>query len=203
MAVAPLSVSNSTIKVMNAALAELGVSPITSFSDNSIAARTGNALFADVLEACLAAYPWRFARDRREAPALPGPAPAPWSRRFSIPTSMITILSVYEDEQKIVFDRFGQSITTMTTEGFAGSIWIEGTVSVTPDLWAGYFRRAFIVQLAADMAMPITQDENLAAFHGQRAAAFMAYAKSRDAQGRTPSRIDTKMFIRNRRRFSF
>ena len=47
--------------------------------------------------------------------------------------------------------------------------------------------------------MPITQDERTAAFTLQQAENEMLRARSRDAQGRTPSRLDTKTFIRARR----
>lgn len=200
MAVAPLSVSNSNIKVMNAALAELGVNPISTFLDNSIAARTGNAMYADVLESALSAYPWRFARDRREMQRLVDAAPPPWESVWQLPAAVLNVVAVYEEDQKVLFDRFGTKIVTMTSEAYGGTLWVEGTVSVDPSLWAGYFRRAFIVALAAAVAMPITQDEGLAAYKSQEARALMEFAKTRDAQGRTPSRIDTKMFIRNRRR---
>jgi hypothetical protein len=60
-AMSALSVSNSTIKAMNAALAHIGVPEITSFLDESLPARVGNLLFEDTLENALSQYPWRFA----------------------------------------------------------------------------------------------------------------------------------------------
>ena len=58
---------------------------------------------------------------------------------------------------------------------------------------------SFILQLAASIAMPITQDEQTAGFLNQEAERMMLRARSRDAQGRTPSRLDTKMFVKARR----
>ena len=196
---APLSVSNSKIKVMNAALAELGVNPITSFLDNSIAARTGNALFDDVLEAALSGYPWRFARDRVQLTRLVAVAPPPWQTVWQLSNTALAVHAIYEDDQQVLFDRFGQKIMTMTSETSTAQIWAEITAAVPPDQWAGYFRRAFILHLAAALAMPITQSDQMEQRLLMASREAMALAKSRDAQGRSPSRIDTKMFIRARR----
>jgi len=195
----PLSSSNSSIKVMNAALAELGISPITTFLDNSIAARTGNALFNDILEEALSSYPWRFARDRITLAALPGDAPAPWNGMFALPTSALAVHSIWEDDQKAAFDVYGRKVALMAAFDTSAVIKADVTITVDPSLWPGYFRRAFILKLAAAICMPITQDERTAGFALQRGERSMMQARSRDAQGRTPSRIDTKGFIRARR----
>ena len=199
MTVAPLSISTSSIKILNAALAEIGVEPVGSFSENSIAARTGNTLFSDVLEGALAAYPWRFARDRVEVQRLNETAPAPWSGLYQLPGSALSVHSVYEGDQKTVFDVFGRKIAVMVPDAAPNKVWAEVTAFVDPDQWASHFRRAFTLELAAALAMPITQDERLAGMKRAEARDAMAYAKSRDAQGRSPSRIDTKMFVRARR----
>ena len=47
--------------------------------------------------------------------------------------------------------------------------------------------------------MPITQDKETAAFLAQQGETMMIKARSRDAQGRTSTRLDTKLFIKNRR----
>lgn len=197
---APLSVSNSKIKVMNAALAELGVNPITTFLDNSIAARTGNALFDDILEAALSEYPWRFARDRVQLTQVAIAAPPPWQSLWQLSNTALAVHAIYENDQQVLFDRFGTKIATMTVTTAPVQVWAEITASVSPDQWAGYFRRAFILHLAAALAMPITQSEQVEQRLIGLAREAMALAKSRDAQGRSPSRIDAKMFIRARRR---
>jgi hypothetical protein len=196
---APLSVSNSKIKVMNAALAVLGVNPITSFLDNSIAARTGNALFDDTLEAALSGYPWRFARDRVKLTRVNEDAPPPWQTVWQLTSTALAVHSIYEDDQQVLFDRFGTKIVTMTGPTSTAEIWAEITAAVVPDQWAGYFRQAFVLTLASTICLPITQNEQLDAQTAAKAEKAMIFAKSRDAQGRSPSRIDTKMFIRARR----
>lgn len=199
MTTAPLSPSTSTIRVLNAALAELGVSPVGSLSENSLAARTGNAIFADILEGALTGYPWRFARDKLPLTALAETAPPPWAAVYAFPAAALAVHSVSEGDQTTVFDVFGRKIVTMSAAGGGATVWAEVTVHIDPDQWSPHFRRAFILDLAAALAMPITQDERMAQIKRAEARDAFAYAKSRDAQGRSPSRIDTKLFIRARR----
>lgn len=196
---APLSISNSKIKVMNAALAELGVKPITTFLDNSLAARTGNALFDDILEAELSGYPWRFARTRIRLNQLADEPPPPWQSVWQLGNTALSVHAIYEGDQQVMFDRFGNKIVLMCGPNTAAQIWAEICEAVPPDQWAGYFRRAFVLKLAAALAMPVTQSDQMEQRLIELSTAAMAYAKSRDAQGRSPSRIDTKMLIRARR----
>lgn len=196
---APLSVSNSNIKVANAALAEIGVGGISSFSQNSLAARTANALYADAVEYVLGSYPWRFARDRVQLVRLSETPPPPWSGLYRLPTEALAVHSVLEGEQRTVFDVFGRKIAVMVPGDAPTEVWAEITNTVGPDQWPGYFRRAFITYLAGVFSMPITQDEKITILKKEEAATMLARAQSRDAQGRTPSRINTKGFIHARR----
>ena len=197
MTVTPLSPSNSSLKVMNAALAQIGVPAISSFTENTLAARVGNLIYSDVLENSLAEYPWRFARDRVQIYQSGHVAPKPWTHVYTIPAAAIAIISINVDGYSVPFDRFGNNIATNqigTTQVFA-----DITLVTTPDVWPGYFRRAFTMELAASLAIPITQDAQTAGGFKQVADGMMLRARSRDSQGRTPSRLDTKLFIRARR----
>jgi len=199
MSVTPLSVSNSSLKVMNSALAQIGVEEISSFSDTTQQAKVGNRLFADILESALASYPWRFARDRVTLVRNVTVAPKPWTGCYTIPSSTVTLLTVYEDDHICSFDRFGPNIVVNADASSTSVFSAEITASVNADQWSGAFRRAFVMLLAASIAMPITQDEQTAGFLNQEAERMMLRARSRDAQGRTPSRLDTKLFVKARR----
>lgn len=195
-----LSVSNNSIKVMNAALTELGIEPISAFTDNSIAARTGNTTFADVVEEVLSLYPWRFARDvqtlQADAQATP---PAGWESMWPLPDAALVVHSVHADDVRQEFDVFGRNVALNVDPDGAAVVKAEVTIYVDPSLWPGYFRRAFIVHFASTMAMPLTQDESMMERLRMSAARQLAVAKTRDAQGRTPTRIDASLLIRRRR----
>lgn len=199
MALTPLSISDSTIKIYNAALAKIGVPKISAFTDNSLAARTGNALMADVLEAVFAAYPWRHARVQAVLARNAGDAPKPWQGSYALPTEALAVRKVFEDGQSVLFDVFERNVVTMTSATSTAVITAEFTAYTTPDKWPGYFRDGLTWAIAAQVAMPITQDEKTAQWAADMSRSSLAMAKSRDAQGRSPNRIDTKGFIRARR----
>jgi len=199
MPATPLAASTSTVTVANAALAELGIKPISNFDETSLAARTLNTNFTNILEEVLGSYPWRFTRQRAELTRLVDPAPAPYESLYQIPAGTLNVITVYEGEQKVLFERFEDRIATFTPESSTDTVEAEISATVGPDQWPAYFRRAFILTLAGALAMPLTQDERTAAYFQSEGEKKILRAQSRDAQGRTPSRIDTKLFIRRRR----
>lgn len=194
-----LSISDSDVKVYNAALALLGVRPVGSLLEQSIAGRTGNTLYLDTLEDALS-YPWRFAVKTLPVQKLEEAPQTDWDAYYAIPNEMIALRTVWAGDRRVAFDVFEQKIALRGIEVGTEQVRAEGSCIVGPTGWPGYFRAAFITHLAAVVAMPITQDERLASFWAQQAETKMLRAKSIDAQGRTPQRLDTRAFIRARRR---
>ncbi|WP_138469868.1 hypothetical protein [Poseidonocella sp. HB161398] len=196
-----LSVSNSTIKVMNAALAELGVPPISNFTDNSMTARTGNAKFLDTLEGAITAYRWRFAQQVVTLQQSGGvQLPPDFHSAWRIPREAAAVHVAYADDLRVRWDVMGEDVLIAWPYAKTPAVTVEASVVKPPEGWPGHFRRYFIPLLAAELAMPITQDEGLAAGLLQLAEQRFELAKSRDAQGRSPRRIDTSAFLKARRR---
>lgn len=196
---ATLSVSNSDIKVANAALNELGINPITSFTDGNKTARTINMAFADVVEEALSLYPWRFARATRIIQRLSKTPPPEWEGVFGMPTEAVALQKVWVDDGDTKFDTNADGILVNVGASSSAVVKADITIYMTADKWPGFFRRGFIFYLASALAMPLTQDENLAVAMEKKAMARIAVAKSRESQARTAPRIDTKTFIRQRR----
>lgn len=191
-------VSSTALEIANAALLDLGIRAITSFDDASQTARTVKAIYENVKEEALGAYPWRFARGQYRLLRC-ADAPVPWESAYDIDTSILNIITVYEGDQKVLFERKGQQIVTMTSENSTDDMWAEVTFNTAEDEWPAYFRQAFIQHLAASLAMPLTKDDKLRQIYEQSAFRRMQVAKSRDAQGNTPPMLDTKTFVRARR----
>lgn len=196
---AVLSTSNNDLKVMNAALALLGKKKIGSFTETSLAARTGNALYADTLEEALSIYPWRFARDRVEIQRSNKTPPEPWTGLYTLSNNDLAVVNVYRGDFPTKFDIFGRLVAVNNDANSTDKIYAEVTRMIGPDQWASYFRKPFIQMLAGVLAMPVTQDEKTAVYHTDKAEKMMKLAQSRDAQGRTPSRIDTGLLVRAKR----
>jgi len=199
MAVAPLSNSDSAIKVSNAALNVLGLTPISSFLDNNLKARTLNVMYADAIEEALSVFPWRFNRAQAVLARLADNPPANWEGIYAKPSGALIVHKVMIDDSDAQFDVFENGIAVNVSSTSTAVVKAEYGTYQTPDKWPGYFRLAAIWHLASQIAMPITQDERTAENAMRVALSKIALARSRDAQGRTPSKVDTSLFIRAKR----
>ena len=190
--------ATTALEIANAALLELGIRSITAFTDATQTARTVNALYENVKEEVLGGYPWRFARGQVTLLRC-AQAPVPWESAYEIGEDVLNIITVYEGDQKVVLERMGDTIVTMTGEESTDTMTAEVTNNVDESLWPAYFRQAFVLHLAAALAMPLTKDDKLRQLYEENSYRRMQIAKSRDSQGNTPARIDTKAFLRARR----
>ncbi len=198
-----LSASDSNTKIMNAALALIGANAITSFLDDSLEARTGNALFEDTLENALSMYPWRFAQRTVLLSRLSETPHDPWEGFYQIPGGMRVVRRVLVGTSTVhsdaEFDVFERRVAVKVASTSTELVYAVGTYMVDPGQWPGYFRLPFIQFLASVICVPITQDEDRADMLQRDAQNGFARGASRDSQGRTPQRLDTKSFIRARR----
>jgi len=128
-----------------------------------------------------------------------GDAPAPWQGLYTKPHDLLTIRKVFVDGNVAAFDVFEGNVAVKVPRGSEEIVSVEGTVIVAPDKWPGYFRQPFILLLAAAICVAITQDERRAQSLLQMGGRDLARAASKDGQGRTQRRLDTGLFIRNRR----
>lgn len=192
-----IGTSESVLKVANAALIELGIAPLDSLSGNTITHRTIDAVYGDEVEGQIESYPWRFARERVTLRRADGEVPEPWGAAYLVPMNALSIITLWENGFNVRFERMGQELFT-EGQGSTAVAQAEITVAAHPDKWSATFRKAMIISLAARLAMPLTQDEALALFLEQKAARAMLKAKTRDAQGRSPTRLDTGLFRRRR-----
>jgi len=196
---ATLSVSDSDIKITNAALSLIGIPPIVSFVESSTTADAANRAYADTLEGVLAMYPWRFAQENTNLVRVLDEPPYPWEGFYQLPTKAKNVRNVFIDGNKTKFDIYGRLVAVMVQETSPAEVTAVYSRMVNPSEWPGYFREAFIMRLAARLALPLTMDFDLSNQYDQRAENMLRFAKSIDAQGRTQSKLDTKAFIRARR----
>lgn len=194
----PLSTTKSNIDIANAALSRIGVNKISSFLDETIIGRTLNENFENELEYILGSYPWRFAQDVEVMSKLADAPVEPWTAFYQIPNRFILVDHVLIDGCSERFDVFGRRIA-VDPGASSPVVKVVGTTLVTADAWPGYFRKPFIAHLASVICVPITHDEQMAAMLFKEAQGGLLRAQSRDSQGRTARRLDTKAFIRARR----
>jgi len=144
----------SKIEIANLALTALGEARITSFGDNSKAARSVTAVYGTARDAVLSAHGWGFARKRVLLAAdLNGPD---WGYSNSF-TRPVDDVRVYRVNGVSEFEVIGGKIHANT----AGPL--EYEYIARNDNAAEYsapFVQAFAMRLAAEMAEELTQSNS-------------------------------------------
>ena len=177
----------SDVGIANAALRKLGQSPITSFSENSKAARLANERFAELRDELLYRHPWNFALKRG---SLAASATAPtwgFTAAYPLPTDYIRMFEVngeHEDTDKWKVED-GSIVTDLEAP-----LEVRYVFQVTDaNRMSAGFREAFASILAADWAEDLTGDDNVAQRMDGKARIQVAQARSNDGQEGTPDQF--------------
>lgn len=113
---------------------------------------------------CMSLYDWSFARDTR---ALTRHATAPgngWTHGFDLPGDRIgeplAVLRQVSPGEAYLRDFM---IEAGSLYCHIPQVWVRIRVALDPRYWDAGFAAAFVTALAAEMAVPLLQDEDLAA----------------------------------------
>lgn len=176
---------------INRALARAGCLTLTAGETRHPSGPAVLLLYDTVLESLASAYPWQhfkaFGKLTRETAA---PAYR-WSSAFALPADRQSMpFAVYDRaECRAPFMVFEYRDNFLLTD--AEQIWVQYPRLVEPGLWPGYFMDLFTLNLAAEYAMAVREDERLRTtllrdcfgppeFHGQ--GGRFAFATSADSQ---------------------
>jgi len=167
----------SPVSIFNIALGWLGESSITSFDDPSDSAELGKNNYEAIRDAVLEEMAWTFAVRRIEPSKVTADPIYGFSAAFQIPAEVLRILTVsnaasvdatsssadkYDtgqgDESKIPWNREEDKILTNNAE----RIYMRAIVQITdPNKYSPSFVQALAARLAADLCIPLTQDEKV------------------------------------------
>ena len=183
----------SDVGIANAALRKLGQPPITSFSENSKAARLANERFADSRDELLERHPWNFAMKRG---SLAASATAPewgFTTAFPLPADYIRVFEVngedlYTNKWKI---EDGSIVTDLDAPLKVRYVY---RVEDANRMISG-FREALASVLAADWAEDITGDSDVTVTKERKARIAVAQARSDDGQEGTPDKFEANEWL--------
>lgn len=186
----------SDVGIANAALRKLGQGPITSFSEDSKAARLASERFAELRDELLHRHPWNFALKRRE---LSASATAPdwgYANAFPLPIDYIRMFEVNgEDEGS---GRWKVEDGAVVTD-LAAPLGVRYVYRVTDaNRMSVGFREALASVLAADWAEDITGDDTVVKDKEGKARIAVAQARSNDGQEGIPDRIESDDWLNAR-----
>lgn len=152
----------SQVGIANRALTKLGSARITSLDEDSKAAAAINSCYDYVLDACLRAHRWDFAKTRASLPAL---SPAPlfgFQHQYRLPSDFLALIEIGQFQ---VYPR-GDTRGLFSVEGgniltdLGAPLAIRYTRRVTdPNAYDALFVEAFACRLALEVCESLTQSQ--------------------------------------------
>jgi len=162
----------SETSICNQALGWLGANLITSLDDSSIEAQLCKANYAMLRDTVLEEGRWTFARrDYIWGEMGAGDSRQPsaswrWEYQYPIPFDILTVQRVFRGPQGQVVDweRMERFIYTD-----APTIYVSAIVRIEdPDLFGKTFTQALAYRIAAELAIPLTQNEDIMQLYEQK-----------------------------------
>lgn len=155
----------SKTDICNNALGRIGAARIMDIDDeDSKGARICKNAYEIQLRELLRLAPWNFAKDRVQLAELTTAPAFGWAKQFQLPTSFIRLvqfndLEAWQDDPSDFFEIEGRVL--LTDEDTARIEFIKFVDD--PNQYDALFTKALIVLLASEIAIPIRQDETVAA----------------------------------------
>lgn len=150
--------------VVNRALARIGLSPTFSIGDESFVAGKIDLIWPDVVSHTFGLHDWDFCRLTRPLHRLSETPVNGWTYAFQLPGDRLgaplKLLAQVGDPEAPL-----RSYTIEADKVFAheAAVWARCKVAVDPAAWDPAFASAFVTALASALAIPMMQDEQLAA----------------------------------------
>lgn len=171
----------SSVDYCNRALLRLGASAINSFEDGTTEAEACKVLYPQVRDYLLASHPWTFAEAKsqldRHATAVSGE----FDYSFELPLDCIRVVGVVNDTSMPSYRVIGRAVATDAAE--CEIVYIRRV----PEQWfPPFFQKALVSHLAAELAVPVTEDEQRARALLEQADLELRRARLNDAQQDTP-----------------
>lgn len=185
----------SDIGLSSRALIKIGASPITSFNDGTAESEIAGALFPQIRDALLSAYAWSFATGQIALDRLQTAPVADFTYAFQLPNDFLRALSAGSGTR-------GRGLNYRIAAGAlhtnAPDVILTYIYRPEEEVFPPYFDHALIARLAAEFAIPVT--ENTSRSETMLSIAEREYMRARqiDAQQDTPNKIEDFTLVKVR-----
>lgn len=176
------------VELINRALVAIGAEEIATDEGTSTEAVVCKRLYKGVVEELLGRYRWRFAAELVKPSLLPDAPLVNYSSAWRMPTGYdTTVDAVYVNGTSAKFERFGRDIHCDAEDGDEVVIEVRGH----PDeqQWPSYFDAVVVDELAAAIAIPLTEDVQRASYFKGEALRQFTTAATLDAQSRSARKL--------------
>lgn len=177
----------SDVALCARALIKIGAAPITSFADETAESEIAGALYPQVRDALLSAYPWSFASGQVALSQLVTPPLADYSYAFGLPNDFLRALSAGAGSRGrgLNYRISSGALHTNSSEVILSYIFRPEEESFPP-----FFDNVLITRLAAEFCIPVTENSGRAESLYTMAEREFQRARLIDAQQDTPNKIE-------------
>src|SRR5210317_756566 len=174
-----MALTKTPVSISNTALLYIGADEITAFNDASREAKICNQIYETTKVSMLQKFPWRFSLRTRQLSKLATPPAEIQNFRFEnaflIPAESMRIIRTEQPSDDYIV--VGENIFSNENE-IRVEMQIDPDESTLPD----YFINALEFELAARLAMALTDDGGKYQIFQQKADLELARAKNIDSQ---------------------
>jgi hypothetical protein len=170
----------SKIEISSNAMILIGASPISSFTEGT-EGLVANALYETTYTALLSSFRWRFASKQALLSRLVATPLNSYQYQYQLPTDLLVIIKTeYLDRYEIFGDKLYSD---------SPSLEIDYIYRVDETLLPAYFVKTLEFSLAAQFAIPITNNSQRAAVWSNAYETQLRMAKNTDSTQRPSSAI--------------
>jgi hypothetical protein len=188
--------SATAVSICQQALVMIGAEPISSLDDDTTEGVACRTLYEPTARDELSQYRWRFATGMEQMSRLADTPATKWSAAYQVPPNCLVLSTVYVNGNPIRFDRYEDNVYCDASE--TDEVFAEGIYRVDEQFWPPYFERLMVYRMASQLAHSIAAQVDTSELLDRRALRHAALARTRDAQGRTATRINTTRLIKGR-----
>ena len=196
------------LSVANQALAAIGQGPVKNFSDATKTAKIVSSLYDNVIKGLLLHRPWSWTQRRVALTRLTNESDQPvaeYRHAFGMPDDRLgdALIALFSNAKSDIpmtadWEIHGDRLFANVEE-----LWAEYQINIEEAHWPYNFTMAAIYNLAAEIAIPITQDTELESkmrfkFEGdpaQRRLGYLQRAESEDYRGQPQKAILNKPLV--------
>jgi hypothetical protein len=188
--------ANSVVEICNAALSNIKQSPISALNDSNDKERQCKILYPFIRDRLLRSHTWNFAEKRRVLAASAETPPFEFDHYYILPADCIRALRLYGTECPFRVEEGTLLATDADTANLIYTARIENVARFDP-----VFTTTLVYMLAAELAMVLHSNNQLADRLRNQAEAELRMAKMYDGQEGTPYKRRLKRSWLDARRY--
>jgi hypothetical protein len=157
--------ADTKVSICSSALNLLGESAISSFTDDTDAARICAQLYDNVKDSLIAMYPWNFSKKKVALARLTSTPVSRWRYEYTMPTDRVgDAFAVYPNANIGVMPVTDYDVQAGKLLTDHPAIYLDYQYSPPESLMPAHFRQLLIYAMAFNLAVPVTEQDTKAAF---------------------------------------